>query len=104
MAESDFLTVRMGLSCGLVGVLSSAAADSGCVVGPVAGGVLLPGDCDVDVDAEGAGEDSCGQFGGELEQGSGAGLGEADPELADALTKRVGTDVLAGLAAGEQPG
>jgi hypothetical protein len=51
-----------------------AAADVGGVGHPVASGGMLPGDSDVDVDAEHAGEQRGWQFGGELEQGGGACL------------------------------
>src|SRR5260370_31442611 len=45
-----------------------AAADVCGVGGPVAGGVALPADGDVGVDAQGAGQDRGGGFGGELEK------------------------------------
>lgn len=44
-----------------------SAADVGGVGHPVAGGGALPLDGDADVDAEHAGEDGRGQFGGESE-------------------------------------
>ncbi|MFE9476195.1 hypothetical protein ACFYOR_34905 [Streptomyces griseofuscus] len=58
-----------------------AAADLGCVGGPVPGGGSLPFDGDGDVDAEGAGEDGGGQLGGELEQRGRAGFREPDAEI-----------------------
>ncbi|WP_244461572.1 MULTISPECIES: hypothetical protein [Rhodococcus] len=64
----------------------------------------MPLDGDVDVDAERAGEDRGRQFGGQLEQGGGAGFGEADPEPTQALSESVAADRPAGLAAGEESG
>ena len=49
-----------------------AAANVRGVGHPVAGGSALPGDSDADVDAEHAGEDGGGEFGGELEKCGGA--------------------------------
>ena len=86
-----------------IGSVFLAAADVGGVAGPVAGGGALPGDGDVDVDAEHAGEDGGGEFGGELEQRGGAGLAGSDAELAEAFAEPVGADRAAGLPAGEQP-
>src|SRR6266566_146931 len=64
--------------------LSPAAADVGGVGHPVAAGGVLPGNGDVDVDAEHAGEQGGGQFGGELEQRGGAVDGDvAGGEPAD---------------------
>src|SRR5512135_3716046 len=57
-----------------------AAADVGGIGHPVAGGGVLPGDGDVDVDAEQAGEQGGGEFGSELEQGGGAGWSGADAD------------------------
>jgi hypothetical protein len=54
-----------------------AAADVSGVGGPVADGSTLPDDGDADVNAEHAGEDSGGQFGGEAEEG-----GERSPLIA----------------------
>src|SRR5215470_1160269 len=65
--------VRLARVRGLV-----SAAEVGGVGGPVAGGVALPGDRDVGVDAQGAGEDRGGDFGGELEQCGAAGLAGPD--------------------------
>src|SRR6266542_1388486 len=48
------------------GIREIAAADAGGVVHSVSGGGVLPGDGDVDVDAQHAGEQGGGQFGGEL--------------------------------------
>src|SRR5215813_12147723 len=59
-----------------------AAAVVGGVGGPVAGGGVLPGDCDLDVDAGQPGEHWGGKFGGEAKQCGGAALGEAETELA----------------------
>jgi hypothetical protein len=47
----------------------ASAADLGGVGGPVSGRGPLPGDRDADVDAEHAGQQGGGEFGGELEQG-----------------------------------
>jgi hypothetical protein len=55
------------------------------------------------VDAEHAGEDGGGEFGGELEQGGGAGWSGADADLAEAFVEPVGADRLAGASAGQQP-
>jgi hypothetical protein len=65
---------------------------------------VLPGDGDVDVDAEHAGEQGGGQLGGELEQGGGACLAGLDAEVFEALPEVGGADRAAGLSAGEQPG
>src|SRR6266516_1297082 len=81
-----------------------AAAELGCVGGPVSGGAALPGDSDGDVDAEHPGEHRRGQVGGELEQRGRARLPGADADLAQALGHLVGADRSSGLAAGEQPG
>ena len=81
-----------------------AAADLGCVGGPVTGGGALPGDSDGDVDAEHPGEYCGGQVGGELEQCGGAGLSGPDAELAQALGQPERADGPSGLTAGEQPG
>src|SRR6266568_952129 len=86
-----------------IGSVFLAAADVGGVGHPVAGGGALPGDGDVDVDAEHAGEDGGGEFGGELEQGGGAGWAGADADLAEAFVEPVGADRLAGASAGQQP-
>ena len=80
-----------------------AAAVAGGAGGPVAGGGVLPGDCDLDVDAEQPGEDGGGKFDGEVEQCGGEALGGAQAELAQAFGELVGADRLA-EAAGEQPG
>ena len=58
-----------------------AAAVVGGVGGPVASGGVLPGDCDLDVDAEQPGEHWGGKFGGEAKQCGGAALGGAEAEL-----------------------
>jgi hypothetical protein len=55
------------------------------------------------VDAEHAGQDRGGEFGGELEQGSGAGWAGVDADLAEAFAETVGADRLAGASAGQQP-
>src|SRR6266702_3802997 len=86
-----------------IGSVFLAAADVGGVGHPVACGGALPGDGDVDVDAEHAGEDGGGEFGGELEQGGGAGWAGADADLAEAFVEPVGADRLAGASAGQQP-
>jgi hypothetical protein len=65
---------------------------------------VLPGDGDVDVDAEHAGEKGGGQFGGELEQRGGACLAGLDAEVLKPLAEVIGADRAAGLPAGEQPG
>lgn len=62
------------------------SADFGFVGGPVSGGGPLPFDSDGDVDAEGAGEDYCGQLGGELERRGRAGFGGPDAEFAEPFT------------------
>jgi len=49
---------------GMPGLMGRPAADFGGVGGPVARGQALPGDGDVGVDAEGAGEDCGGDLGG----------------------------------------
>ena len=63
----------------------------------------MPGDGDVDVDAEHAGEDRGGEFGGELEQGGGAGWAGLDADLVEPFAEAVGADRLAGPPAGQQP-
>ncbi|MEV8456847.1 hypothetical protein AB0467_22570 [Streptomyces sp. NPDC052095] len=78
-------------------------ADFRGVVGPVARGETLPGDGNVGVDAECAGEDRGGDFGGELEEGGAAGLVGPDTELLQALGQLCGADRASGLAAGEEP-
>src|SRR5512135_158027 len=80
-----------------------AAADVGGIGHPVAGGGVLPGDGDVDVDAEQAGEQGGGEFGSELEQGGGAGWSGADADLAEAFADPVGADRLSRTPAGQQP-
>jgi hypothetical protein len=56
------------------------------------------------VDAEHAGEQGCGEFGGELEECGGACLAGSDAEVFEALSEVGGADRAAGLASGEQPG
>jgi hypothetical protein len=51
-----------------------SVGDVGGVGGPVAAGYLLPGHRDADVDAEYAGQDRGGQFGGQVQQGGVAGV------------------------------
>src|SRR5260370_25360275 len=80
-----------------------AAADVGGVAGPVPGRDVLPGDGDLDVDAEQACQDGGGEFGGELEQCRRAGLPGPQAELAEPFAEPVGADRAAGLPAGEQP-
>jgi hypothetical protein len=63
----------------------------------------LPGDGDVDVDAEHAGEDRSGELGGELEQGGGAGWSGTNADLVEALIELAGADRLARASAGQQP-
>ncbi|MFC9975589.1 hypothetical protein ACFVH6_32330 [Spirillospora sp. NPDC127200] len=53
---------------------------------PVSGGGALPGDRDVDVDAEHAGQQAGGKFGGELEQRDGAGLAGLETEVFETLS------------------
>ena len=55
------------------------------------------------MDAEHAGEDGGGQFGGELEQGGGAGWLAWIPSWCSRSADPVGAEGLPGLAAGEQP-
>jgi hypothetical protein len=55
------------------------------------------------VDAEHSGEQSSGQFGGELEQCGGAGLCGVETEVAQPFAELEGADRSSGLAAGEQP-
>ena len=55
------------------------------------------------MDAEHAGEQGGGQFGGELEQGRGTGLSGTDPEVAEPFGELVGADGPAGFASGKQP-
>lgn len=64
----------------------------------------MPGDGDFDVDAEHAGQEGGGKFGGELEQRGGACLAGLDAEGFEALSEVGGVDRAAGLAAGKQPG
>lgn len=64
----------------------------------------MPGDGDVGVDAQGAGEDRGGDLGGELEERGAAGLIGPDAELVQALCQLCGADRPSGLAAGEEPG
>jgi hypothetical protein len=86
------------------GLWRGPAADVGGVDYPVAIGGVLPGDGDVDVDAEHAGEDGGGDLGGELEQGCGAGRPGLDADLVEALGEAVGADGLAGAPTRQQPG
>jgi hypothetical protein len=60
----------------------------------------LPGDSDVDVDAEHSGEQSGGEFSGELEQCGRAGLAGLDAEVFEAFSQMGGSDRAAGLTAG----
>ncbi len=62
---------------------------------------MLPGDGNVDVDAEHAGEQAGGEFGGELEQCGGARLAGLDAEVFEALPQVGGSDRAAGLPAGD---
>jgi hypothetical protein len=55
------------------------------------------------VDAEHAGQDRSGEFGGELEQGGGAGRPGADADLAETFAELAGADRLARASAGQQP-
>jgi hypothetical protein len=65
--------------------IARTPADVGGVAGPVAFcGDVLPLDGDFDVDTDYAGPDGGGEFGGELEQCDGSGLG-----LTVSLTARV---------------
>ena len=75
----------------------------GSVGGPVGGGGALPGDGQFDVDAEQPGEYGGGQFGGKAEWCGGAALGGAESELAQEFGELVGTNRLAGAAAGKEP-
>ena len=75
------------------------AADVGGVGHPVSGGGVLPGDGDVDVDAEHPGEDGCGEFGGELEERGGSCLPWVDADGFESLPEVAGADGPAGLAA-----
>ena len=81
-------------------MLAVAAADVGSVGDLVAGGGVLPGDGDADVDAEQAGQDSSGQFGGELEQRGGSCLRRVDAEGLEPLSEVAGADGLAGRPPG----
>src|SRR5690606_9724311 len=63
----------------------------------------LPGDGDVGVDAEGAGEYRGGDLGGELEECGAAGLVGPDSELVEALRQLCGADRPSGLSTGEEP-
>src|SRR5215472_2717476 len=65
LSECVWLSPRCRL--GVFGGGWFAAAVVGGVGGPVAGGGVLPGDGDLDVDAEQPGEDGGGKFGGEAE-------------------------------------
>lgn len=69
-----------------------SSADLGGVVGPVSGGESLPCDGDVGVDAEGAGQDRCGDLGGELEQGGAAVGTGSDAELVQSLDEVASAD------------
>src|SRR6266699_704005 len=86
-----------------IGSVFLAPADVGGIAHPVAGGGALPGDGDVYVDAEHAGEDGGGELGGELEQGGGAGWAGADADLVEAFVELAGADRLAGASAWQQP-
>src|SRR6266699_3363032 len=86
-----------------IGSVFLAAADVGGVGHPVAGGGALPSDGDVDVDAEHAGEQGGGEFGGELEQRGGARLAGLDAEVFEALSQVGGSDRAARLPAGNRP-
>src|SRR6266567_299589 len=81
---------------------AGSPADVGGVTHPVAGGGALPGDGDVDVDAEHAGEQGGGEFGGELEQRGGARLAGLDAEVFEALSQVGGSDRAARLPAGNR--
>src|SRR6266702_6262830 len=87
-----------------IGSVFLAAADVGGVGHPVAGGGALPGDGDVDVDAEYAGEQGGGEFGGELEEGGRTCLPWPDAQGLEPLSQVCGVDGAAGLPAREQPG
>src|SRR5712691_5999631 len=100
-ARSSKVSTEVLQLCAGIGEI--AAADVGGIAHPVAGGGALPGDGDVDVDAGHAGEDGGGEFGGELEQGGGAGWAGADADLAEAFAEPAGADRLAGASAGQQP-
>ncbi len=66
-----------------IGMPGGALADVSGVGGPVACEVALPGDSNVDVPAEGSGEDRGGDLGGELEERGVAVLAGPDAEVAE---------------------
>src|SRR5262244_1746426 len=78
---SECVSLSRGCRLGVFGGGWFAAAVVGGVGGPVAGGGVLPGDGDLDVDAEQPGERWGGKFGGEAKQCGGAALGGAEAEL-----------------------
>src|SRR6266516_6561730 len=73
-----------GSGGGLLGLVDGwlPAAVVGGVACPVPAAGVLPGDGDLDVDAEESCEQCGGQLEGQAEQRGGAGLGGAEPELA----------------------
>ncbi|GGJ99927.1 hypothetical protein GCM10011583_34170 [Streptomyces camponoticapitis] len=63
----------------------------------------MRGDGDVGVDAQGAGEDRGGDFGGGLEESGAAGLVGVNADLVQPLCQLGGADRASELAAGEEP-
>jgi hypothetical protein len=84
--------------------VTRAAADVGGVGGPVPGGNLLPLGRDLDVDAEGLGQDCGGDFGGQGEQGGAAALPRADPEGVEPLGEASSVSALPGRCPGNSQG
>jgi transposase len=82
----------------------SSVGDVGGVGHPVSGGCLLPGDGDLDVDAERAGEDGGGDLRGEAEQRGGAVSASVDADLLESLAEVIGAEGLVVSPAGEQSG
>src|SRR4051794_26663489 len=105
MTSAGAVTVTSGIqTVGMPGCPGGSLADLGGVAGPVSAGEAVRGDRDVGVNAQGAGEDRGGDFGGELEQCGAAGLVGLDPEVGEPLGQSCGADRSSGLAPGEQPG
>src|SRR5438067_4512982 len=81
----------------------TSSADFVGVGGPVASGEALPGDGDVDVDAQSAGEDRGRDLSRELEERGAAGLVRTNPQSIQPLSQLSCADRSSRLAAGEQP-
>src|SRR5258707_8069205 len=85
------------------GLVVAGSGDVGGVAIPVGSGLVHPSDGGARCEIEGVGEDSCGQLGGEVDEGGPASGQGTDPDGAQALAEPPCGDGLSGHSAGEQP-